>query len=111
REITDLVAASAEVPWLCNQLHLREYRVLVNDIEERAKAIDFVQLARQGGSKVESKAIDVHVQHPVAEAVHDELQYLRALHVQCVPAAREIQVVPPFFRYQSIAREIVHSAQ
>ena len=33
-KVADLIAAFANIPWLCDQLHLREDRVLMNDVEE-----------------------------------------------------------------------------
>src|SRR6185503_3553285 len=34
REVADLIPALPEVPWLGNQLHLRDDRVLMNNVEE-----------------------------------------------------------------------------
>ena len=73
REVADLVAALADVPGLGDQLDLREHRVLVDDVEEGAEPVDLVQLARERGGEVEAEAVDVHLQHPVAQAVHDQL--------------------------------------
>ena len=64
REVADLVAALADVPRLGDQLDLREHRVLVDDVEEGAQAVDLVQLARQGGGEVEAEAVDVHLRAP-----------------------------------------------
>ena len=77
REVADLVAARADVPRLGDQLHLREDRVLVDDVEEGAQPVDLVQLAGQRAGQIEAEAVDVHLQHPVAQAVHDELQHAR----------------------------------
>ena len=55
--------------------------------------IDVVQLAREGAGQVEAEAVDVHLEHPVAQAVHDQLQHLRTLHVERVAAAGEVDVV------------------
>ena len=41
-EVADLIAAFAQVPWLGDELDLRDDRVLVNDVEERAESIDGV---------------------------------------------------------------------
>ena len=51
--------------------------ILVDDVEERAQPVDLVQLAGQGARQVEAEAVDVHLHHPVAQAVHDELQHAR----------------------------------
>ena len=64
REVADLVAAVADVPRLGDQLHLREHRILVDDVEERAEPVDVVQLARQRRREVEAEAVDVHLGAP-----------------------------------------------
>src|SRR4029450_7682422 len=48
-EVPNLVAAGADVPWLGDELDLRQEGVLLDDVEERAKATDLVQLPGQGG--------------------------------------------------------------
>ena len=40
RELTDLVAAVADVPGLGDQLRLADHRVLVDDVEERGQLVD-----------------------------------------------------------------------
>src|SRR4029450_7666570 len=45
REVADLVAAGPDVPWLGDQLRLREHRVLVDDVEERRQPVDVPELA------------------------------------------------------------------
>ena len=80
-KVADLVAAFAEIPRFGDELHLAEHWVLVNDVEERAQLVDFVQLAGQRAGQIEAEAIDVHLDDPVAQAVHDELQHARVAHV------------------------------
>ena len=76
-KVADLVAAFAQIPRLGDELHLAEHRVLMDDVEERTQLVDFVQLAGERAGQIEAEAIDVHVDHPVAQAVHDELQHAR----------------------------------
>ena len=85
REVADLVAAFAEVPGLGDQLDLGDDRVLVDDVEERRQAVDVVELARQRGGEVEAEAVDVHLEHPVAQAVHDELERARVHQLSVLP--------------------------
>ena len=59
---------------------------------------DLVQLAGQRAGQVEAEAVDVHLQHPVAQAVHDQLQHARVLHVERVAAAGEVHVVARVLR-------------
>ena len=65
----------------------------MDDVEERAQLVHLVQLARQRAGQIEAEAVDVHFQHPVAQAVHDELQHARMPHVERVAAAGEVHVV------------------
>ena len=46
----------------------------MNDVEECAELVDVVQFPRQCRRQVEPEPVDVHLQHPVPQAVHDELQ-------------------------------------
>jgi hypothetical protein len=91
REVAHLVAALAEIPRLGDELHLRDHRVLVDHVEEGPEPVHLVQLARERARQVEPEPVHVHVGDPVAQAVHDELQHARALHVQRVAAAREVE--------------------
>ena len=100
-EVADLIAALAQVPGLCDQLHLRQHRVLVNDVEECPEPIHLVQLARQRRREVEAKTVDVHVEHPVTQAVHDELQHARMHHIERVAGAREIHVLARVVRHEA----------
>ena len=83
----------------------------MDDVEEGAEPIDFVQLARQRARQVEPEPVDVHLLHPVAQAVHDELQHLRALHVQRVAAAGEVEVVALILGHEPVVRCVVDAAQ
>ena len=65
----------------------------MDDVEERAQLVDLVQLAGQRAREIEAEPVDVHLEHPVPQAVHDELQHARAAHVQRVAAAGEVHVV------------------
>ena len=49
--------------------------------------------------------------HPVAQAVHDELQHARVLHVERVAAAGEIHVVPRIFRREAVVAGVVDAAE
>ena len=93
REVADLVAALADVPRLGDELDLADDRVLLDEVEERRQPVDVVQLAGERGGQVEAEAVDVHLGHPVPQAVHDQLQHVRVAHVQAVAGARVVHVV------------------
>src|SRR3546814_12900132 len=91
-EVADLVAALANVPGLGDELHLADDRVLVNEVEERGEAVDLVELAGQGRRQVEAEPVDVHLGHPVAQRVHDQLQRVGVSHVEAVTGAGGVVV-------------------
>ena len=92
REVADLVAALADVPRLGDQLDLGHHRVLLDQVEERGQPVDVVQLAGQRRGQVEPEPVDVHLGHPVAQRVHDQLQRVRVPDVQAVAAAGVVEV-------------------
>ena len=83
----------------------------MNDVKERAQLVDVVEFSGQSAAQVEPETVDVHLQHPVPEAVHDELQNTRTQHVERVPAAGEVGVVPVRLVLNSVVRLVVDSTQ
>ena len=110
REVADLVAALADVPRLGDQLHLRHDRILLDEVEERRQPVDGVQLAGQRRRQVEAEAVDVHLGHPVAQAVHDQLQHVGVAHVEAVAGAREVHVVAGIVVHDAVVGEVVDAA-
>ncbi len=106
-----MIAAFAEIPGLRDQLDLRQHRVLMNDVEERAEPVDVVQLARERSREIEAEAVDVHLEHPIAQAVHDELQHARMHHVERVPAAGVVRVVAGIVRNEPVVSGVVDAAK
>ena len=104
REVADLVAALADVPRLGDQLHLADDRVLLDEVEERRQPVDLVELAGEGGGEVEAEAVDVHLGHPVAQAVHDQLQHVRVAHVEAVAGAGVVEVEAPVVVDEPVVR-------
>ena len=70
-EITYLISALTQIPGFGNQLDLRQHRVLVNDVEERSQAIDFVQLSCQARWQDRSEIRPRASLDPVSQTVHD----------------------------------------
>ena len=83
----------------------------MDDVEEGAEPIDLVELARQRAREVEAEPVDVHLERPIPQAVHDQLQNLRALHVQRVPAAGEIGVEAQIVGDEAVVRQVVDALQ
>ena len=111
REVADLIAARPDVPRLGDELDLRQHRVLVDRVEERAQAVDVVELARQRASEVEAKAVDVAVDDPVAQRVHDEPQDARVDGVQRVARAREVHVEARVVGHEAVVRRVVDALE
>ena len=83
----------------------------MNDVEKCAQPIYFVQLARQGRCQVEAKAIDMHFEDPIAQAVHDELQHARVAHVQAIARAGVVGVIALVGCAQPIVGSIINAAE
>ena len=60
-EVSDLVALGAEIPRLGDELHARQDRVLVNDVEERAQLVHVLEVARERRGEIEAEAVHVHL--------------------------------------------------
>src|SRR3954447_13817620 len=58
REAADLVAAEPDVPWLRNELHIRQHRVLADRREEGRVLIESRHPAERRG-EIEAEAVDV----------------------------------------------------
>ena len=111
REVAHLVAARPHVPGLGDQLDLRQHRVLVDDVEERAQAIDVVQLAGQRRGQVEAEAVDVALDDPVAQRVHDQPQDARVHDVERVARAREVHVVARVVGHEPVVARVVDALE
>ena len=70
-----------------------------------------MQLAGQRRCEIETKPIHVHLDDPIAQAVHDQLQHARMGHVERVAAAGIIHVVAPVVLDQTIIGSIVDAAE
>src|SRR5215467_13814693 len=68
-------------------------------------------IARQRRRKIESKSINVHLQHPVTQTVGHQLERSRMKQIESVAGAGEIDIEPRVFRLQPVVRKIVDSAE
>ena len=111
REVADLVAAGADVPGLGDQLHLREDRVLVDDVEEGREPVDVVQLTRERRGEVEAEPVHVAVDDPVAQRVRDQAQDARVHGVERVARAREVHVPARVVVREPVVRGVVDALE
>src|SRR6266550_2192199 len=64
RKMSELIAALAQVPRLRDQLHLREQRILPQQLEEWTDVVGLMHLATERRRKIEAEAVDVHFRDP-----------------------------------------------
>ena len=83
----------------------------MNDLEECRETVHVVELPREGGGEVESEAVDVHLEHPVTQAVHDELERARVGHVERIAAAGVVHVVARALRHEAVVGGVVDAAE
>ena len=74
----------------------------MDDVEEGPQAVDLEEFPRQGTGEIEAEAVDMHVGHPVAQAVHNELEDAGMLHVQRVATPGEIHVIARVLRREPV---------
>src|SRR6478736_1544980 len=98
REIPNLIPAFADVPRLRDQFYLGEHRVLVNNFKESVQFVHPTGIPRQGTSEIETKTIDVHFEHPVPQAIHDQLERARMQKIEGVTSTGEIEIETRIFR-------------
>ena len=111
REVPDLVAALAQVPWLGDQLDLGQFGVLLDDVEEGPQTVHVVELPGKDGRQVETEAVHVHLPHPVPEAVHNQLDRPRVEHVEAVARPGEVHVEAPALGLEPVEGCVVHSTK
>ena len=83
----------------------------MNDFKESVQFVHALVIARERGSEVEAKAVHVHFEDPIAQAVHHQLQRARMQQVKRVARAGEIQIETRIVRPQPVVSEIVDPAE
>src|SRR5947209_17798619 len=79
----------------------------MDDVKERRQAVDVEQLTSEGGGQIEAKPVDVTLDDPVAERVHDQTQHAGMDWIQRVTGAGEIHVVALIIRYQAVVGGVI----
>jgi len=73
-EVADLIAALADIPRFGDQLQLLTTGSCCTRSKKRGKPVHVVQFARERGRQVEAKTVHVHIEDPVSQRIHDQLQ-------------------------------------
>ena len=111
REVADLVAAVADVPGLGDQLDLADHGILLDDVEEGGQPVDLVELAGQAGRQVEAEAVHVHLEHPVAQGVHHQLQHVGIADVEGVAGSGGVVVEAGLSVDQPVVARVVDAPE
>src|SRR5690606_30136770 len=69
RKAAQAVAAGSQIPRLGDELHAREHRILLDGGKKPREAVELEGVTRQRRREVEAEAVDVHLRHPVAQAI------------------------------------------
>ncbi len=88
-----------------------ENGILGNRFEKRRVLQKLAGLpAGQNRGQVEAKSVDVHLGHPVAQAVEDEVAHHRMVTVEGVPDAGEVRVMGAVL-FEEVVDRVVDSAK
>ena len=79
----------------------------MDDVEEGREPVDLVELARERRGEVEAEAVDVALDHEVAERVHDQPQHRRVHRVERVAGARVVHVEARVAGDRAVVGEVV----
>ncbi len=83
----------------------------MDDVEEGRESVDLMQFAGERRRQIEAETVDVHLQHPVAQRVHDQLQHLRVRHIERVAGAGVVHVVARLVADQAVVGGVVDPAE
>src|SRR5205814_3430219 len=87
------------------------HRVLVNDFEKGVELIHAISITGEGAGEIETEPVNVHFEHPIAKAVHHELERARVQQIESVDGASEIEIEPWIFCAQAIGGEVIDPAK
>ena len=109
-KVSHLVAA-ARVPRLGDDFCVCQNRVNRYPVGQRRESVYLPPLvAAQNRGKVKPKAVDVHLLHPVAQAVDDKIHCVGLVAVEGVSAARIVHVIL-LVRRQNVVLVVLYSLE
>src|SRR5690606_22918650 len=111
RKVSNLVATFANVPGFCYQFHLRDDGILVNDVEESAELIHFVQFACKGSCKIESESINMHLGNQVTKTVHYQSKHGRHVRIESVACACVIVIVTGILKSERVVHRFIEMSK
>src|SRR5437764_15041127 len=75
------------------------------------QCVEALVIAREDGREIETKTIDMHVHHPIAQAVHHQLKDARVKQIKSVTRPSEIDIKARVLRMYAVVREVVDPAE
>ena len=108
RKVTHLVAARADIPGFRDQLDLRQTRVVTDGLKQRRILTKRRRPPHHRG-EVETKAVNVALVNPKAQALAGILHHAGVAEVEGVPAAGPVVVIAVF--PDPIIATVIDSAQ
>lgn len=105
------VAAGADIPWLGNQFHMGQNRVLADRIEKAAIKVKTIRLSPQRRSEVKTKAVNAHHFDPVPQRIQHQPQAEWMADIHRIAAASVVYVVARIACLQMILCGIIQPAK
>src|SRR5262245_44352321 len=110
RKPAEPIAVRARIPWLGNELPLREDRVRRDLGDESTLRPAFQSRTCKGTGKIEAKPIDTQPR-PVPQCVEYEIAHLPVSEIQRVPHTGVVDIDVRIIRHQSVIRDVVDPPQ
>ena len=110
RKIAELISVRAEIPRFGNQFEPGHHRILSDRIEECTALAIIAVFAGEARAQIEAETVDMHLQCPVTQRVHDQLQHPRMIEVHCVAGAGHVVIKSPV-GFQTVIGSVVDAAK
>src|SRR5205814_10465689 len=75
------------------------------------QCVEALVIAREDGREIETKTIDMHVHHPIAQAIHHQLKDTRVKQIKNVTRPSEIDIKARMLTIHAVVRKIVDPAE
>src|SRR5438874_1119287 len=73
--------------------------------------VEALVITREDGREIETKTIDMHVRHPIAQAVHHQLKDTRVKQIKSVTRPSEIDIKARILTIHAIVCKVVDPAE
>ena len=83
----------------------------MNDLEKSVELVHAISITGKGAGEIETEPVNVHFEHPIAKAVHHELERAGVQQIESVAGTGEIEIEPRIFRPQAIGGDVIDPAE